>query len=188
MMVAVALCAAVGTLAAGAWWRYRPKHYVSTAVMRPQVSDLQVLREAERSTLGDYSLASIIERRSLFPEERKLGGIGAAIRRMRDRSIRVQETESLGPVVVLSFEYSDAATAQKVTSDLVTALQATGMKCEVMAPPSPPMGAVEDQDGALPLTVAGLGGGLMAGFLFATGWRAVRVRSQARRGTASLSG
>jgi hypothetical protein len=174
MIVAVAAWAVVGTLGAGGWWWVRPKHYVSTSILRPQTADPQVVSDAERSALGDYSLASIIERENLYPEERKQSGMGAAIRRMRDHAIRVQEAENLGPVIVLSFEYSDAQRAQATAHDLVAAIQATGMKCEVIVDASTPLWPREDQEGALPLAAAGFGGGLGAGLLFAAVWWIVR--------------
>jgi hypothetical protein len=174
--VCIAACAAAGTLVTGAWWWYRPRHYVSTAVLRPEATDPYTINRAERTAFGDYSLASIIERRNLYPADRKQGGVSAAIRHMRERSIRVQEAESLGPVVVLSFEYSDAATAQAVNSDLVRALQATGLQCEVIDPASTPISAVEDSQGALSLATAGFGGGLALGMLCAGLWWMLRVR------------
>jgi hypothetical protein len=185
--VIVSACAAMGLLAAGGWWWYRPRHYVSTSVLRPQTSDPQAVRIAERKLLEDYTLTSIIERRSLYPEARRVS-LDEAIRRMREEGIRIQEAESLGPVVVISFEYTDADGAQAVAGDLVEAFQAIGMKCEVMIRASSPMWAKEDQAGVLPLAGAGFGGGLAAGMIAAGVWWMVRIRSQARRGTASLSG
>jgi hypothetical protein len=171
-IVVVVVCATAGTLAAGAWWWYRPRLYVSSAVLRPQTTDSVVVQEAERHALGDYSLASIIERHGLYAEVRKKSGMSAAIRQMRNEAIRVQEAESLGPVIVLSFRYDDATGAQTAMSDLVTAMQAT-MKSEVLEPASMPLGA-ENESGALPLAGAGFGGGLIAGLVIAGIWWAVR--------------
>ncbi len=172
-MKAIAACCAIVALAAGiAWWRYGTREYFSTSVLRPRTTDVQEIHDAERIALSDYTLASIIERENLYPDERKRSGIGSCVRHMRDQSIRVQESENLGIVIILSFRYPVASQAIAATHDLAAAIQ-SAIPCEVLVDASAPVDSQKGRD-FLPLGI-----GCAAGLAAASVWWLARRRSRA---------
>jgi hypothetical protein len=134
--IVIFICA-LGLVVGAVLW-FQPREYVSTSVLRPRTPDPQVLHEAEQYALSDFTVSSIIERQNLYPEERKRTGTRGAIRKMREEGIRIQESDNLGPVIVLSFIYSDARKTQAAVRELATALQ-SAMPCEVLVDASKPV-------------------------------------------------
>jgi len=133
--IVIAILALALAVAAALW--FQPREYVSTTVLRPSTSDSQVLHDAERYVLSDFTLSSIIERHGLYPDEHKRSGMKGAIRKMREQGIRIQESDNLGPVIVLSFRYSNKRQTQSTVRELAAALQ-SDMPCEVLVDASEP--------------------------------------------------
>jgi hypothetical protein len=135
MKIVIAVLA-LGLVVAAAMW-FQPHEYVSTTVLRPRTTDAEILHDAERYALSDFTLSSIIERYGLYPDEHKRSGMQAAIRKMREQGIHIQESDNLGPVIVLSFRYSNKRHTQAAVRDLAAALQ-SAVPCEVLVEASEP--------------------------------------------------
>jgi hypothetical protein len=135
MKIVIAVLALSLVVAAALW--FQPREYVSTTVLRPRTSDAVVLHDAERYALSDFTLSSIIERHGLYPDEHKRLGMQGAIRKMREQGIHIQESDNLGPVIVLSFRYSNKRQTQAAVRDLAAALQ-SAVPCEVLVEASEP--------------------------------------------------
>ena len=127
---------ALALVVAAAMW-FQPREYISTTVLRPRAHDPQAQNEAVRYTLSEFTLARIIERQNLYPNERKHTGMAGAIRGMREHGIRIQEGEDVGPVIVLSFRYSNKRQTQATVRELAAALQSE-LPCEVLVEASEP--------------------------------------------------
>jgi uncharacterized protein involved in exopolysaccharide biosynthesis len=154
----VAACALAGVLIAGLLvWR-TPGQYRSQAVLRVAPGgDVEQLRLAEEGVLSRRSLANVIQKYGLYPEERKREPLEDVVGAMRNRNIRIQMLQPrTANVFAVAFNYSDPARAQTVTKDL--AAQFTGaMKLEILDPPSLP------ERPFAPNRFAWLGAGLLLG-------------------------
>ncbi|MEO8367706.1 MAG: hypothetical protein ABI806_00710 [Candidatus Solibacter sp.] len=143
-----------------------PNEFISTAVLR--TADAREMQSAVTRVLSDDSVAAMIHRQRLFTKEVSSDGIEAVTRKVRNQRIRVQVAAVNGGMTayVVSFQYPDRFTAQRVTKDLVG--QFVGQaKTEVLDPASEPQTPSWPNRLTIPLmgVIAGALLGLAAGYL-----------------------
>jgi len=153
----VATCALAGVLIAG-WLAWRaPDEYRSVAVLRlPQGSDPEQLNHAEQAVLSRRTLADVIQKYGLYPEERKSEPLEDIVAAMRSRSVQVRVLEPQANAIMLAFNDHDPARAQAVAKDLTSRFTAA-TNLQVLDPPSLPSGSIS------PNRLAWLGAGLLLG-------------------------
>jgi uncharacterized protein involved in exopolysaccharide biosynthesis len=151
-----------------------PNAYVSTAVVRiassPQARRGLVLVQQE--VLSRTSLAVIIQRYGLYPEERRSLPLEDIVQSMRNRYIRIAALDggSGETAFSLSFQYPDPAMARQVTRDLTGRFLETNltarnpMRLEVLDSASLPQ--APSSPNRLAIIGVGLAAGLSLGLAF----------------------
>jgi hypothetical protein len=167
--VAVA-CAVLGAGGGIAWSLRAPEQYVSTAVLRVKgegATSAERLQSAQTRIFSRGSLADIIQRYDLYRSDRMRFPMEDVISEVRNRDIRVVPVRSGGETspgteqaFSISFQYPDAANAQRVTKALTERFQRDLGGVDVLDPPSLPTAPSSRR---FMFILAGLAIGLAAG-------------------------
>ena len=180
-----AVCGVIGLAAAAIAFSIHDR-YVSTAVLRlggptPEAQSSE-LRHLAEHVLGRDSLAGIIQKYGLYPEERKRIPLEDIVQEMR-RNIMILPIRKAGhpltapaDAIQIRFSYPDKAIAQAVTRELTTGLLQGSLpvlSLEVLDPASLPQ--QPSYPNRTSFLIAGLGIGLAAGAIVtaARRWRIV---------------
>ena len=130
----VAVCGIAGVLLAGLVPLSMPYgFYRSTAILKIPAGDRPVDRvnEAAQAALTGNSLRTIVNDQNLYPHERKVMPMEAAVEKMR-RAIQIRPA---GPgLIAVKFDYYEASAAQQVTRTLAERFA----NFEVLDPGGPP--------------------------------------------------
>lgn len=149
-----------------------PNVYVSTAVVRiaqgPET--FRVIGLWKQEALGRSSLAQIITRYGLYPDERKEQPLEDVVMNMQNH-IRIFPMHASGTAALsVSFQYPERDTAQKVTNELTgrmlesALISRSPITLQVLGPASLPAAPASPNRPALVAT--GLGAGLALGLVF----------------------
>ena len=147
------VCGLAGLLIAGvAVWR-APSEYQSVAVLRmapaPAEERIEKLNQAEETILSRRSLATVIQKYDLYPEERKREPLEDIVQTLRNRRIQIRmltppHSQAPSLAFAIAFNGEDPRKAQAVTSELtaqfVDALKGSA-PLEVLDPASLPQRA-----------------------------------------------
>ena len=176
-------CTLAGVLAAGIWSVTLPTRYVSTAVMRigGALQALDRLQAVQLETLSRASLAEIIIRRNLYPNERKKLPMEDVIEGMRNRDLRIRRVDSATLAVEFANENPGAAqaTVQALVGRLMeqNAIQGgAAANMEVIGPASlPPRPTGPNR---MRVMASGLGAGLLLGLGCGAIWSITRRKER----------
>ncbi|HTX37985.1 MAG TPA: hypothetical protein VME43_23305 [Bryobacteraceae bacterium] len=128
----LALCGAVGIVAGAAIAFHLEDSYVSTAVLSRARGAMPAagFQRVAGQVLSDQSLAGIIQKFGLYPEERRKMPLAEVAQSMKKYitivPARGREAGPLEDAIVISFSYPDPAKAQAVTRELTNRLTAGG--------------------------------------------------------------
>jgi hypothetical protein len=165
--------ALAGAVVAGVVALRMPNVYISTAVVKiaEGPDTFRALAHAQQDVLRRGSLAQIISRYGLYPEERKSQPLEDIVMSMRNRSIRMSPVAGSGSAAFsVSFQYPDREIARTVTRELTSRMlesAATGrsrITLEVLDAASLPGAPLLPNRAAI--VAIGLGIGLALGFVF----------------------
>ncbi|MDR3699643.1 MAG: hypothetical protein P4L56_08425 [Candidatus Sulfopaludibacter sp.] len=122
-------CGLTGLLIAGvAAWR-TPSEYQSIAVLRmapaPLEERLEKLTKAEEAILSRRSLAAVIQKYDLYPEQRKRAPLEEIVQNLRNRQIQIRmltrpQSQDPGLAFSIAFNGEEPRTAQAVTGELTS--------------------------------------------------------------------
>jgi hypothetical protein len=189
----VTVCAVLGAAGGIAWSVRAPDQYVSTAVLRFKdegATGRERLQSAQTRIFSRGSLAEIIQRYDLYQWHRTRYPMEDVIQSLRDRDIRIVPLRPAGETnaapaqaFAISFQYPDAANAQRVTKALTERFQRDLAGIEVLNPPTLPTASSTRH---FTFILAGLAIGLAAGVtLFGIRrWPIVAVSGAAAAGLA----
>ncbi|MGO9257218.1 MAG: hypothetical protein ACLQU1_13075 [Bryobacteraceae bacterium] len=178
----IAVCGAIGLAGAAVVAISTHDTYISTAVLQldhvPTGEDLAMrLERIDTDVLSRGSLAAMIQKLDLYPEERKSLPFEDVVQHMKNRTIQIRpfrpvrngrETGPLAGTFQIRFSYPDRVKAQAVTRELTTRVIADGtpvVSLTVLDPASLPEQPSEPNRSAWIL--AGLVIGLAAGIILA---------------------
>jgi hypothetical protein len=169
------VCGLAGLVVAGVIALRLPSQYQSMAVMRMAPGDIgesvENLNRAEQDILSRRSLAAVIQKYDLYPEERKRVPLEDIVEGMRNQYIQIRMARIPGSNAPASgfsiaFDYDDPARAQAVTTDLTdrfTAAMKDSAPLELLDPASRPRQAFAPNRPVI--LIVGLFLGIVAGFV-----------------------
>lgn len=170
-----AACGVAGVIVAGVIALRAPNQYSSMAVLRMAPGDwderVDRLNQAEQDILSRKSLAGMIQKHDLYPEERKRLPLEDIVQDMRNRHVQIRmlnapKTNAPARAFTISFESDDPGKALDVTKELtgrfIAAMKDTA-PLELLDPANRPLYA--SRPNRLVMLTVGLVLGLLTGMV-----------------------